>query len=304
MLLLGLAAAASAVIIDSGDGTGNVTAPVPDPGWSYVGTRGGLTVVYLGGSFVLTANHVGAGDVVLEGTPYTFVPGTAVQLHNTDMSLADLLMFQIHPQPPSLPPLPIWSDPDNSPPNGTELILIGHGRNRGPATSFDCGEGPSSGYEWGPGHAMRWGTNFVDDEAPLPVFNTEAFATFFNAAGSAHEAQAATGDSGGAAFAWTGTQWELAGILYAIGLCPDQPAATALYENSTYAANLFVYRDEIQGVIAMPEPSGGPWAGGLLVAALGAASRSPRRDRRAGASRVAASDSRAARSPAAQRWSR
>jgi hypothetical protein len=256
-----------------------VTAPVPeDPGWSYVGTRGGLSAVYLGGSFVLTANHVGAGDVVLDGTPYTFVPGTAVQLHNPDTTLADLLMFQIHPQPPSLPALPLWSG-SVRPLVGTELILIGHGRNRGAATSFDCGPGPASdGYEWGAGHAMRWGTNFVE-EYPLPVFNTQAFGSNFDAAGSAHEAQAATGDSGGAAFAWSGSQWELAGILFAIGLCEDQPAATALYGNATYAADLFFYRDEIADVIAMPEPSGGLWAGGLLVAALGAAARSPRRGR-------------------------
>lgn len=45
-MALALAASASAVIIDSGDGTGNTTAPVPDdPGWSNVGNRTGLTGV-------------------------------------------------------------------------------------------------------------------------------------------------------------------------------------------------------------------------------------------------------------------
>ena len=65
LLSLWLTGAASAVIIDSSDGTGNTAAPSPDPGWSYVGTRGGLTAVYLGDGWVLTANHVGAGDVTL-----------------------------------------------------------------------------------------------------------------------------------------------------------------------------------------------------------------------------------------------
>jgi hypothetical protein len=32
-----LPAAAAAVLIDSGDGTGNTTAPSPDPGWDHVG---------------------------------------------------------------------------------------------------------------------------------------------------------------------------------------------------------------------------------------------------------------------------
>jgi len=52
----------------------------------------GLTGVYLGGKFVLTANHVGAGDIDLGGTIYTCVPGTAVQLDNGDGTYADLLM--------------------------------------------------------------------------------------------------------------------------------------------------------------------------------------------------------------------
>jgi len=47
-LSLALAGAASGVIIDSGDGTGNTTAPSPgdctlfvcaDPGWSHIGIR-------------------------------------------------------------------------------------------------------------------------------------------------------------------------------------------------------------------------------------------------------------------------
>jgi len=46
----------------------------------------------LGGKFVLTANHVGAGDIDLGGTIYTYVPGTAVQLDNGDGTYADLLM--------------------------------------------------------------------------------------------------------------------------------------------------------------------------------------------------------------------
>src|SRR5262245_47014048 len=90
VLSLAIAAAASGVIIDSGDGTGNTDAPeaadcllqtCSDPGWINVGFRtNGLTGVYLGGKFVLTANHVGPGDIVLDGQTYVYVPGTAVQL--------------------------------------------------------------------------------------------------------------------------------------------------------------------------------------------------------------------------------
>ncbi|MFB3117676.1 MAG: hypothetical protein ACE1ZP_02830, partial [Myxococcota bacterium] len=37
---------AQAVIIETGDGTGNVIAPPDDPGWANLGTRGSTTAVY------------------------------------------------------------------------------------------------------------------------------------------------------------------------------------------------------------------------------------------------------------------
>ena len=124
--LLSLAASASAVIIDSGDGTGNTTAPVPDPGWRNVGNCHGLTGVYLGGKFVLTASHVGPGSIVLDGVTYVYVPGTAVQLDNGDSTYADLLMFEIYPEPP----LPALSIPTLPPVVGTAVIMAGNGLDR------------------------------------------------------------------------------------------------------------------------------------------------------------------------------
>ncbi|MGY8803297.1 MAG: hypothetical protein ACKVK6_03580, partial [bacterium] len=92
-------ASASAVVIDSGDGTGNTTAPADDPGWSNIGSRNGLGVVYLRNGWVITANHVGAGDILLGGSLYTLVPGSAVQLENGDGTMADLVVFGITPLP-------------------------------------------------------------------------------------------------------------------------------------------------------------------------------------------------------------
>ena len=59
-ILLLLAAAtlpAQAVIIDSGDGTGNTSAPADDPGWANVGQNAGFSGVYLGDGWILTAQH-------------------------------------------------------------------------------------------------------------------------------------------------------------------------------------------------------------------------------------------------------
>jgi hypothetical protein len=58
-LVLCVTPASRAVLISSDDGTGNTTAPASDPGWSNVGDRGGLSAVYVGNGWVLSAGHVG-----------------------------------------------------------------------------------------------------------------------------------------------------------------------------------------------------------------------------------------------------
>ena len=295
-LPLAIAVAASGVIIDSGSGTGNVTAPATDPGWDNVGlaNASGLSVVYLGNGWVLTANHVGPGDVWFGGVFYPWVPGAAVQLSNPDTSGADLLLFKISDPFPALPALSIRTTP---PPLGTSLVMIGNGRDRGAATTWDPpGPGPTyDGYFWGAGATKRWGTNFVEDvnvELYEPNFATQLFGSEFDESGgghSTHEAQGAVGDSGGAVFAWNGSSYELAGILIGILSYAEQPDDTALYTNATVAGDLSVYRDEI--VDWMPEPAGGLWAGAALLAALARARQrisvpsspgSPRTNDRAG----------------------
>jgi len=102
----------------------------------------------------------------------------------------------------------------------------------------------------------------------LNGLHTVAIRTTFDQGGSDHEAQAAIGDSGGAAFVQNGSQWELAGILFAIGDFPDQPFEKALYGNLTFSADLSFYRQEILDEMALPEPSGALWPGGVAVALL------------------------------------
>jgi hypothetical protein len=279
---IALAAAATALVITSGDGTGNTTAPSPDPGWSNVGTRyGAFGAVYLGNGWVLTAHHVSAGDTNFGGTLYPMVPGSNVQLSNPDSSLADLDLYHLYPPYPPLPALTISSTP---PATATELILIGYGCLRGDPTTWNpAGPGPTyDGFLWGAAGTMRWGTNTVQLVPELPLFETalgtQLFATVFDESGplhTPHEAQGASGDSGGAVFAWNGSSYELAGILVGIAGYEDQPPQTALYGNYTLPADLSVYRDEI--ITTMPEPSGALWAGAALAAALARLSAGTRR---------------------------
>ena len=243
---------AQAVIIETGDGTGNVTAPPDDPGWANLGTRGSTTAVYLGRRWVLTANHVGAGDVVFEGQTYSPVPGSAIRFENPDTSQADLMVFKIFGDP-GLPRLNIPSFP---PVVGDPLTAIGNGRNRGSATTF-MGLG---GYDWGSGNSMRWGTNLVS-EIDLLVDTTNSFAATFtdplDPSATVDEAAGANGDSGGGFFIKVGGDWYLAGTLFAISRYTDQPSTTSIYDNKLFAVDLSFYRDDILAVIEQKSCSDG-----------------------------------------------
>ncbi len=243
---------ARAVIIETGDGTGNVIAPPDDPGWANLGTRGNLTVVYLGRRWVLTANHVGAGNVVLEGQTYSPVPGSAIQFENPDTSPADLMVFKIFGDP-GLRRLDIASFP---PVVGDPISAIGNGRNRGSATTF-MGLG---GYNWGSGHSMRWGSNVVS-EIDILVDTTYSFAVTFtdplDPSATGDEAAGANGDSGGGAFTKVGGDWYLAGTLFAISQYTDQPSTTSIYGNRLFAVDLSFYRDDILTVIEQRSCSDG-----------------------------------------------
>jgi len=243
---------AQAVIIDSGDGTGNITAPPDDPGWANLATRSSLTAVYLGRRWMLTANHVGAGDVVLEGQTYSPVPGSAVQFENPDSSQADLMAFKIFGDP-RLPRLEI---PSSSPMVGESLIVIGNGLNRGSATTFMA----MGGYNWGIGDNMRWGTNVVS-EIDVLVYTTHSFAARFtdplDPSATADEAAGANGDSGGAAFIKVGGDWYLAGTIFAISQYTGQLSTTSIYGNQLFAVDLSFYRDDILAVIEQKSCSDG-----------------------------------------------
>ena len=243
---------AKAVIIETGNGTGNVTAPPDDPGWANLGTRGSTSVVYLGRRWVLTANHVGVGDVVFEGQIYSPVPGSAIRFENPDTSQADLMVFKILVDP-GLPRLDI---PNFPPMVGDPVTAIGNGRNRGTATTF-MGLG---GYNWGSGNSMRWGTNIVSDTDIL-VGDTYSFAMTFSdpldPSATADEAAGANGDSGGAAFIKVGGAWYLAGTLFAISQYTDQPANSSIYGNKLFAVDLPFYRDPILAVIEQKSCSDG-----------------------------------------------
>lgn len=249
--LLGLGVPAGAVLIASGDGTGNTSAPADDPGFANVGTIGGLSAVYLGRGWVVTAAHVGVGDVTLGGRSFPADPESEVRLVHADGEQADLIAFRLA-EDPGLPSLDVTQA---TPAPGAKLLMIGHGRNRGDVADYFG----RPGWYWGAGKAMRWGTNVVSGvgaDVDTAGRRTRCFYTDFSLPGEEHEAQAASGDSGGAVFAATAGGWKLAGVIIAIH-APFQPTQTALDGNLTYVADLASYRAQLVGAGVL-EPAGTP----------------------------------------------
>lgn len=245
---------ASAVLIASGDGTGNANNDPGFFGWDYVGEVKALSATYLGNGWVITANHVGPGDFTLNGTVYPWIPGTEVRLESNPSTLADLVVFAISPHP-ALPPLVLRTTP---PPVGEFVIMIGCGRDRGGSTSWDP-NGPFppppdvlSGWDWAATRSKRWGTNDVASLTTGLIGGTVSFYTSFDDGTALPESQAANGDSGGAVFSINANATELAGIIYAAGPTPGQPAGTALFTNLTFVARLDFYRDQIEAITAAP----------------------------------------------------
>jgi len=259
--------AAPAVVVETGDGSGNTSAPADDPGWLYVGKLGGLSAVYLGDGWVLTARHAAAATKVLRpkrsktlglaGAPHPLDPVPAIDIRNPDGSLADLVMLRLQ----SAPDLPDLEMAEQTPRLGTPVVMIGRGKDRVAAlaywrAAFSPGTAAShryAGFDWTERNRKRWGTNRVErvggDLPERSGVRTRVFATSFDRGGSEFEAQAARGDSGGAVFTRNAEGvWVLAGIMLSVSEFSGQ-GQRAIFGNLTLSAEVAFYRDQIRAVL-------------------------------------------------------
>jgi len=244
--VLALAASrAVGLIVEREDDALNLEAPADDPGWANVGNCNTWTAVYLKRGWVLTAAHVGVSNIELDGTMHAADVRSRERVFNPDGTAADLMLFRIDPEP-DLPPLEIAAE---SPPIGTPIVMVGSGLGRGEKTAVRG----RVGFSWQGPSRKRWGTSLVYEYLPdQSIGFTDAFATRFSIAKTEHEAHAAHGDSGGAAFARLGGRWQLVGIILAVDSHPGQPARSGAYGNRTIFADLSRYRKFIQSVIDAP----------------------------------------------------
>ena len=264
-----------AVVIDRVNaGSGNMSAPADDPGWNNVGAIGVGGGVYIGYGWVLTANHVGSGDgITLGGVKYPMLPGTGRQLTNAGAAgksaLTDLFMFQIAKPSLSLPFIHVAS---TAPANGETVTMIGRGRlQQANPTYWDINDSVNpwvwtettealsneAGFKTDGTKSMRWGTNAIDDRGWFKVgVDVLGLGTTFDPYVSTNEAQVVSGDSGGAVFVKQAGAWNLAGIIIAQGLLPNQPGgtSTAAFYNTSVFADLSYYRPQIVAIV-VPEPA-------------------------------------------------
>ncbi|MFT4546181.1 MAG: hypothetical protein ACI9UA_002047 [Pseudoalteromonas tetraodonis] len=168
---------AEAVVIASGDGSGNTSAPGDDPEFANVGVMGSGGAVYLSNRWILTVAHLstGGGVAAFGGTNYNFVSATSTRLSNAPGSgltgLVDLRMIRLDADP-GLPAVTIASA---APTVSENLVMVGRGNLRdttGTDWTIDTAPDPdvwtaggadTSGYFANGSRMIRWGENQVLD---------------------------------------------------------------------------------------------------------------------------------------------
>jgi hypothetical protein len=271
---------ARSVLLGDGDGAGNLDLAVVSV-TKHVGAINGATGTYLGDGWVLTANHVGPGDIELPGLgqTLTYFSGSAIRLDTSPGQPADLLMFRIYP----IPDLPRLEISDTAPEVGTAVLMVGNGRDRGAPITFDpfgpdVGLPEQNGWDWAATSSLRWGLNTIEYISQVPILNTNVFMTKFDeTAGLPYEGQAALGDSGGAVFVYDPAAGaRLAGVMLSVSLEFGQDSTSTIFTNETIIASLDGYAEQIeQNITNAPEPTGG-LIFGVLALALGSRFRSRR----------------------------
>jgi len=278
---LALASPAPAVVIQIGNGSGNTTAPVDDPGFANVGQLLGASMVYIRNGWVLSASHVVNAStlpatVSFNGMSYGTNSTTFERLTNGGTpglsEFTDLVMFQLTSWD-SLAEVQVAS---TVPSVLVSVVMAGAGRDREASlTSWDVDTAPDpdvwtevspppadrEGYKTLSSRSLRWGTNTVESvNLSVDTGNGDvvSFSTDFDESDGTSEAHAVVGDSGGGVFAKNLLgDWELVGIMHAVSTFNGQPsgANTAVFGNQTFSADLSFYSDQINAISSIPEPS-------------------------------------------------
>jgi hypothetical protein len=255
--------ATSFAVIDA-TSTTNTSNPGGGVPWANVGSVNGGSGNYLGNGWVLTAAHVGAGPIALDSG--TFLPdGRVIRLTNPDTSPVDMLLYHLV-LTPGLPSLVVSG---GTPATNSIVDLVGYGRIRGSAEqSFSTEYGLKDGFNWSNTGTKSYGTNRIQfgGVETITIQGAGAFQGFtldFTESvmfgQTTHEAQVATGDSGGAVFFKNGATWELAGMIEALGSFV-YPLPASVYGDESYIMDLATYKTQIDALVSSTA-GGATWTG-------------------------------------------
>ena len=269
------------------------------------------SATYLGNGWAILCGHENPsmGDTVtFNNTQYT-INQTPTPLQNSQSVNINLDLIHLSSSP-SLPSVLIPSlgqMPANYPVNPTEVVMIGNGQSLAltnnatndtqPGTYYAVGDpfDPYPGFPLSGSSEIRWGTNQINaggftTYTPNGFGSANIFTTTFSnspaPSAADQEAQATSGDSGGAVFSEIGGAWYLMGIMEAsVGPAPGGFVYFDPYADSTqtYNIELASYRGSIVSITGVPEPSGLVLAGigiggaSASVCALAAAGLAPHR---------------------------
>lgn len=221
-LCLLLTQAANAIIFPSGDNAKNQTPPDTERtdifnavGRSVNTGTGSGSAVYLGGKYVLTANHVNLlSNITFDGSTL-YKRDTAFSPRQ--VSDTDLKVIKLEKVPTGLVGVTLNTSISDFNKTGT---IVGWGRGR--STSDTDG---SNGWTWGNSstEAKRWGTNTISLATTFPGYgdtngntytNTPVLVTILNSGLGVNDDEAAAAylDSGGGIFAKFGNEWRLIGL--------------------------------------------------------------------------------------------
>ena len=266
-----LSQSALAIILVGGDNLTNITDPGYDLPWDQVArvtnasgshkTSG--SAVYLGGGYMLTANHVelGQGYVSFDGTTtYAIQAGSGVQVG----SGVDLKVFQ-------LTAAPGFSGVNLFPEafkgfESTSSTLVGWG-----VGVSDDPVDTSNPWSWGDSSTSlkRWGTNTIGAATIVSYsgYSYEALVTSLGTDVGSSEAAATVYDSGSALFVQDGAaNWYLAGMPTVVENNSISNFGTDTFDPSdstrgdfNYFARISEYQEEITALmtdpIVVPEPA-------------------------------------------------
>lgn len=257
--------------------------PVHAPLLPYVGcfpndSGNSTSLVYLGNGRIITAWHAYRSRkqdrIWLDGRYYDINTKRTKRLKHTTTDGrridTDLVVVQLKGEP-KMPPIRLA---DYAPFTGERVVMMGFGsRRKDPAFLMEGGRRVFAGFTtthdfrdyldgptWGENHVRDTNVHIRNDPS---VGDAIGFTTEFNYDALPMEAQASSGDSGGAVFVERGNYWHLVGIIQSVAKVSPSTGGTdtTCFGSLSYAIDLSVYREQIIGLppvmslTAVPEPS-------------------------------------------------